>query len=723
MDFFQRQEIARRNTKLLEVYFVLAVICIILTTYIAFAIFLGYFGHRSHFDEQSTPLQMLWNPKLFLGVTLGTLAVIIGGSVFKTSELASGGSAVAEMLGGRSVAANTRDPDERKLLNVVEEMAIASGTPVPQVYILTEESGINAFAAGHSTSDMVVCATQGCVKYLTRDELQGVIGHEFSHILNGDMKLNLRLMGLVFGILCIAFIGRILLNTRGGDRRDRNALPLVGLALLAVGGLGVFFGKLIKSAVSRQREFLADASSVQFTRNPLGLASALQKVGGAGSRIDDPHAEDASHFFFANGMRESFAGMFSTHPPLEERIRELDPSWDGKFKSVNIDVLTEQAETTEAGQTRSIRPPQLADLLGGKSIAPAINPVTTALTAGILLQAGAPTEQHLNYAADLAAPNSPKPFPPPPPRPPERRRLDLRALAQQRRHHARQPTPAVANPNRAGHLRGNRPPLSPAVNALESTARLPLASLTMTALRHLSPAQYAQFTKALQYVIESDNQLDLFEYTLQKIVLRQLEPAFLPPRRPVTQYYVLKPVLPDCALLLSAMAYAGQDQPDEIQKAFRLGAEKLGDPTLALVSRENYTLSNIDTALEHINQAAPQIKKLVLFACAETVAADGVIQESEAELLRAVAEHPGLPHPAVHLLINMISPKAAQSFHHRLPGADFHVRDQRHPFHAASLGRINSISTFLMGQLQHGRSRQNRQRRQNAPSSRHHVRD
>src|ERR1700722_14639974 len=154
MDFFQRQEIARRNTKLLEVYFVLAVIGIILTTYIAFAIFLGYFGHRSHFYEQSTPLQMLWNPKLFLGVTLGTLAVIVGGSVFKTSELASGGSAVGEMLGGRPVDANTRNPDERKLLNVVEEMAIASGTPVPQVYILPGEQGINAFAAGHSTGDM-----------------------------------------------------------------------------------------------------------------------------------------------------------------------------------------------------------------------------------------------------------------------------------------------------------------------------------------------------------------------------------------------------------------------------------------------------------------------------------------------------------------------------------------------------------------------------------------
>ena len=258
MDFFQRQEIARRNTKWLEVYFALAVIGIIATTYLAAVLVFSYIALRHNLYKTDLSL---WHPRLFLGVALGTLAVIIGGSAFKISQLASGGSAVAEMLGGQLIAANTSNPDERKLLDVVEEMAIASGTPVPQVYVLPGERGINAFAAGHSTSDMVVCATQGCLKWLTRDELQGVIGHEFSHILNGDMKLNLRLMGLIFGILCIAMMGRILLYTRGNSR-DRSALPLVGLALLVIGGLGVFFAKLIKSAVSRQREFLADASSV-----------------------------------------------------------------------------------------------------------------------------------------------------------------------------------------------------------------------------------------------------------------------------------------------------------------------------------------------------------------------------------------------------------------------------------------------------------------------------
>src|SRR5208283_2838689 len=116
-----------------------------------------------------------------------------------------------------------------------EEMAIASGVPVPQVYVMDEEDGINAFAAGNKTGDATVTVTRGCMKILTRDELQGVIGHEFSHILNGDMRLNLRLMGILFGILCLAIIGRILLQVRGGGSRDRNPLPLLGLILLLLG--------------------------------------------------------------------------------------------------------------------------------------------------------------------------------------------------------------------------------------------------------------------------------------------------------------------------------------------------------------------------------------------------------------------------------------------------------------------------------------------------------
>jgi Zn-dependent protease with chaperone function len=270
MDFFQQQDRARKKTKLLVFYFAIAVAALIVAVYFAsLVIFSGVQSQQHHnFGEQ--PQFELWNPQLFLCVAGGVLAVVLIGSGYKTMALAQGGSVVSEMMGGRLVKPNSNDPDERKLLNVVEEMAIASGVPAPQVYVMDEEDGINAFAAGHKPGDATVTVTRGCMKLLSRDELQGVIGHEFSHILNGDMRMNLRLMGIIFGILCLAIIGRILLQTaRGGGRsRGQNPLPILGLVLLIVGYIGVFFGRLIQAAVSRQREFLADASSVQVTPTP-----------------------------------------------------------------------------------------------------------------------------------------------------------------------------------------------------------------------------------------------------------------------------------------------------------------------------------------------------------------------------------------------------------------------------------------------------------------------
>jgi Zn-dependent protease with chaperone function len=326
MDFFQRQDMARRKTKWLVVYFILAVLGILLAVNMAVGLIFSGTQHHTRQRYGSSYRTESYDPRVFGFATLGTLFVIFCGSTYKILQLASGGKVVAEMMGGRPVDSHTSDPDERKLLNVVEEMSIASGTPMPQVYVMDNEPGINAFAAGHSTKDMVVCTTRGCLRLLTRDELQGVIGHEFSHILNGDMQLNLRLMGLVFGILCIAMFGRILMDTRpryvNRDRdRDRNNLFFLGIALFIIGWIGVIFGKLIKSAVSRQREFLADAAAVQFTRNPMGLANALKKVGGYGSRIEDPNAEEASHLFFANGLEESFSELFS---PTRPWCRELN---------------------------------------------------------------------------------------------------------------------------------------------------------------------------------------------------------------------------------------------------------------------------------------------------------------------------------------------------------------------------------------------------------------
>ena len=276
MDFFASQDAARRQTSLLLFYFGLAVFFIIVAIYLAITfVFIYYDGKTGQLD----PAGRLWNMDLFVAVTSITLLVVLAGSLYKIAVLKAGGARVAEMLGGRPVLPNSTDFLEKRLLNVVEEIAIASGVPVPPVYVMDQEKGINAFAAGFSPDDAVIGITRGALEILNREEIQGVIAHEFSHILNGDMRLDLKLVGFLHGILLIALIGRSILHGSSRSRNSKNSggAVIFGLILLILGYIGVLFGKLIKSAVSRQREFLADASAVQFTRNPFGLAGALKK--------------------------------------------------------------------------------------------------------------------------------------------------------------------------------------------------------------------------------------------------------------------------------------------------------------------------------------------------------------------------------------------------------------------------------------------------------------
>ncbi len=377
---------------------------------------------------------------------------------------------------------------------------------------------------------MVICVTAGSLKYLTRDELQGVIGHEFSHILNGDMRLNLRLMGIIFGILSLTLIGRILMQTRG----EKNPLPLIGLLLLAVGGIGYFFAKLIKSAVNRQREFLADAASAQFTRNPEGLANALKKVGNSYSRIDDANAEDVSHLFFANGMTESFFNWMSTHPPLEERIRELDPHWDGQFISLAPRPPGSQAETERVeDEQRAANAEKLQKIFASQALPAAVIAGTAIASTAVLPQIGAPTARHLDYAADVMAKINDSLLDA------ARNSMSAAALVYalllnpdatiRKSQMARlQDSPVMA---------GETDRLFQIMGTLESRARLPLVTLCIGSLRNLSEPQYAQFTSNIASIIALNGQTDLFAYVLQKIVLRRLAPHFNPPGNKVPQYY------------------------------------------------------------------------------------------------------------------------------------------------------------------------------------------
>jgi len=654
MDFFAQQEKTRKKTKWLVIYFIMAVAAMVAAIYIAVVVIFSGFQlhqHRYH-NYNETPQQLsLWNPQLFLGVALGTIAVILIGSSYKTMALASGGSAVSEMMGARLISSNTTDPDERKLLNVVEEMAIASGVPMPQVYVMDDEDGINAFAAGHKPGDATVTVTRGCMKLLSRDELQGVIGHEFSHILNGDMGLNLRLMGTVFGILCLAIIGRILLQTaRGGGRsRGQNPLPIVGLALLVIGYIGVFFGRLIQAAVSRQREFLADASSVQFTRNPGGITGALKKIGGLGengSRLGHAHAEELSHMFFGNGVSAPFIGLLETHPPLPDRIRVFDPNFDGKFSSVRYDGRDEPPGEISRPK-RAPMPNLFGTVVGGAILASDEDEKPPVIKSHhVLPNIGNPTPLHLKYAEQLrdSLPDQIKMA--------AREPLDSAALiyalllsadenerAVQIAEIGKRFSPSVSEKTAV---------LFPDVAKIAAHVHLPIINLALGGLRQLSVEQFQSFSQTLQWLIESGGKIGLLEFVLQKIILRHLDSQFNGPGKSVVQFYTIKPLVPDCVVLLSALANIGSDDAAEILKAFEAGAPYLRAPDdvdLSLLPEENCGVNEIDAALNRLAQAVPIIKRNLIEACVHVVGADGVIVESEAELLRAISDTLDCPMP------------------------------------------------------------------------------
>jgi Zn-dependent protease with chaperone function len=346
MDFFDQEAHARRQTRLLGCLFGLAVLAFTSLTYLILAVTILLFWKNPAWSAGSA--YWIWDPRLAFWVVAGTLLSTSLGCLYKMHLLSGGGAAVAELLGGRKIDPDPADPDERRLRDVVEEMAIATGLPSPEIYVLDQERGINAFAAGHTRENTVLGVTFGCLKLLTRDELQGIVAHEFSHVLNGDTRLNMKLMALAHGLFWPTIVGRILVRgtTRapeiGESIFDEGTPPiflptaLLGVLFLIIGGVSSPLVRLLKSLICREREWLADAAAVQFTRNPAGIAGALKKIGGLykQGRLDTPYAETASHLYFANSAFDPWLSCLSTHPPLTKRILAIDPAFDGQFAHV-----------------------------------------------------------------------------------------------------------------------------------------------------------------------------------------------------------------------------------------------------------------------------------------------------------------------------------------------------------------------------------------------------
>jgi Zn-dependent protease with chaperone function len=650
-DFFERQDAARRSTKFLVVMFALGVLGIVGTTMaVAWAAVRetrppitaeappGYAAGAAGSGELSEEVAF----PLTAGV--GALLLIGGGSLFKVAQLRGGGHVVAENLGGRRVFPDTTDPVERRVLNVVEEMALASGVPVPPVFLLSDEEGINAFAAGYSPSDAVVAVTRGTAEQLSRDELQGVIAHEFSHILNGDMRLSIRLIGVLHGILLIGLIGRILLRLASNSRGVRSSrskggnaalyMALIGLALLILGYLGTLIGNLIKAAVSRQREFLADASAVQFTRNPTGLAGALKRIGAAvvGSRLKAANASEASHMYFAEGVWEGITGLTATHPPLKERIRRLDPQWDGTFA---VEPLT-PAQFSKGTKLA-------AGLVGAEATTEA-EPETVPLrvVAHAADQVGDPTEQHRRYAAMLvqSLPEAVQQSV----REPYGARAVLFGLLLDRDPEIRENQLSTLRELATSDVFELTQKLMPELDALDVRARLPLVDLALPALRAMSPSQYRDFLNCFKKLVAADDRLGLFEWTLYRVVLRHLRPQFEKTAAPRLVRQGLERTGPQCSTLLSTLAHA-DNRRAEAPAAFARGATKLPGVSVQLLDPAECGLDPLSRALDDLARVADKKRRHIVDACAACICADREVTVAEAELLRGVCDMLDCPMP------------------------------------------------------------------------------
>lgn len=646
MDFFAHQEKARRRTGVLVGLFALSVFLIALAIYYVVAFLFQAAAPTPPNADAQPAVNVLFDPGLF-AIVAGIVVLIVGaGSLYQIANLSAGGGKVAEMLGGQPVHPATTDTAERRLLNIVEEMAIASGMPPPRVYILPNEPGINAFAAGYSARDAVVAVTRGACDQLSRDQLQGVVAHEFSHILNGDMRLNIRLMGLLHGLLVMSLIGYGLFRALGSAPRDNRrskdnagaliiALMLIGLAVMIIGYIGVFFGNIIKAAVSRQREFLADASAVQFTRNPDGLAGALKKIAAIpeGSRLQSPRASEASHLFFSNGIRSSFLGLLATHPPLLERIRRLDPA----FSARGQDARAEAEEATPVGRSMAVHagiaagtPPPLP---GQSHLAQSVQRVGT-ITPAALASAAA----LLNAIPESLREQA---------RTPQGAMAIIYALALSSNEEVRNRQLAalytILNQSEQADLLAS----ATSVSRLARHLHLPLASLAFQPLRLADQSVHEAIRANLLALAEADNHLDMFEFLLLRSADKNLAPVT---QRIPIRHFRRNDVAGQAQVLFSAIAYAcgSEAQPEaSFQAAARAFGGMAGRD--ALLPQDACRPDALGPALDEIKRAAPSLKKALLAAAAAGVCADQNVTPDEAELFRAIADDLDCPMPPLKL--------------------------------------------------------------------------
>ncbi|MCP5204155.1 MAG: M48 family metallopeptidase [Pseudomonadales bacterium] len=653
MNFFEQQDIARRNTRVLVVLFVAAVLLLIVLTNAAVAGYLWFGQDYNVYSGGRGGLQGFlgyFSWARFGGIGLAVSATVAMVALVKWWQLSTGGKVVAESMGGTLIVPATRDAAERRCLNVVQEIALAANMPVPPVYVLNDERGINAFAAGISPADAVVAVTRGTIDHLKRHELQGVIAHEFSHILNGDMRLNIRLAALLKGITFIGDVGHILLRSSnrvrsGASERNGNGamMPMLGLALWLLGLVGAGVAGFIKAAISRQKEYLADASAVQFTRSPDGIGDALKVIGGyiPGTLVHAARAQEMSHIFFGE-IEHRLWHVFATHPPLASRIRRVDPTWNGEYIQRDLRQYgrPDRPLGADVGVGRAaIVAAAFAAAAGGQA---AIEPDT-----GLEDAAASAPDADFDSAADQLEERTA-----------ERAEIPVAFVRQ-----AQEPLGAQAlvcclliHPGAA--LRQAQlatlaesgttgltelvTTLAPGVRELGAPRRLPLLELCLPALKAMSAPQFRLFKRTLLLLIRADGQTELHEWCLYQLVRHYLDPQFIQVKPSRPRYRSLHKVAYHLRVVLSVLAHEGSG---ETAAVFRLAADELDLRALAILPREQCSVAAFSRAVHELADCYPLLKPRVLKAMALAAGADGRLNPAEREIIASMAAVMDCPVP------------------------------------------------------------------------------
>jgi Zn-dependent protease with chaperone function len=650
MDFFQQQDIARRNSRMLVLLFMVAVLLLIVLANAAVAAFL-FFG-QDYSIYTGSQQGMAGFLSYFTWARFGSIGLAVTATValvvlVKWLQLSTGGKVVAESMGGTRILPQTRDRAERRCLNVVEEMALAANMPVPPVYVMNGERGINAFAAGITPADAIVAVTRGSIEHLKRHELQGVIAHEFSHILNGDMRLNIRLAAMLKGITFIGDVGHVLLRSsnraRTGARASKggqggSSLPALGLALLLLGWLGGLAAGFIKAAISRQKEYLADAGAVQFTRSSDGIADALKVIGGyiPGTLVHAARAAELSHIFFGQ-IEHHLWQVFSTHPPLHKRISRLDADWNGQF-------IERKPKHYESQPSR----PGAAEVGVGRAA------LVAAAMAGALLEEEPETElEDADFGPEpeqleqetATRQDIPLVFVQHSHEPLGAHALVFSLLIHEQTDVRQQQLAAIAKSGITG-LTELVNTLSPGVRELGAPRRLPLLEMCLPALKSMSLGQYRVFKNTLLRLIQADQRTELYEWCLFQLVRHYLDPEFIQVKPSRPRYRRLQKVAPHLRVVLSVLAHEGSG---ETATVFRLGADELGFTTMAMLPREQTSVAAFSKAVHELADCYPLLKPRLLKAMTTAASADGRLSPVEREIIASMAAVMDCPVPmALH---------------------------------------------------------------------------